>query len=77
MAEENDIRDVRREEESRGRRPVDTKARKQAAKLRADLRNVLRARDERAFLTILREAGLRDGTPEFAAALKLFRKETG
>ena len=77
MVEEEDIRDVRREEESRGRRPVDIKARRQTARLRADLHKALKAGDERAFLKILREAGLKDGTPEFVEALKLFRKEVG
>ena len=75
MAEKEDIHDVRKEEESRGRRPVDTEARKKAARLRAGLRRVLNSGDERAFLQILREAGLKDGTPEFEKAWKLFREE--
>ena len=79
MTQEEDVREVRAEEERRGRsrRPVDTEAKKKARRLRNDLENVLRTGDERRFLMILREAGLKDGTPEFAKALKLFREESG
>lgn len=76
--EEDDIREVRKEEESRGRsrRPIDTEARKKAARLRKDLRKIIQSGDERAFIEILREAGLQEGTAEFAEAWKLFREVT-
>ena len=74
---EDDLHDLMASEGRRGRRPVDVEARKKGQRLRKDLGRVLRLGDEQAFLKILREAGLKDGTPEFARALKVFREESG
>jgi hypothetical protein len=38
---------------------------------------VLASGDERAFMKIMREIGLKDDSPEFAKALKTFRDHVG
>ncbi|MBI4482416.1 MAG: hypothetical protein HY652_05945 [Acidobacteria bacterium] len=69
-----DLNDVIREETSRGRRPIDTKARRQRQQLLADLRKLLREKDERAFLAAIREIGLKDGSPEFLKVVHIWRE---
>ena len=69
---EPDIADVISEEKSRGRRPVDTKARKERRTLLADLRRFVESGDERAFIDAIRARGLKEGTPEFREILELF-----
>ncbi len=78
-ANEEDIADVMAEERSRGkrRRPLDSEARRKRQRLRADIIRVIRSGDERAFLTVLREAGIKEGTSEFAKCVKLFREHSG
>jgi len=77
MSEDKEIRDVMKEEQSRGRRPIDTTARAKAKKLREDIGRVLRFEDERALVTILHEAGLQEQSAEFQNALKVFREFSG
>ncbi len=72
MVENEDIDDVVAEETSRGRKPIDTEERRRRKQLREDLRWVIRYGDEESFLRILREAGLKQESAEFAEALKLF-----
>lgn len=74
---EEDIHEVMEEEKRRGKRPIDTQAREKARRLRADILKAYRSKDERAFMAILREAGIHDGTPEFVRKLKLFRDVCG
>jgi hypothetical protein len=57
----------------RGKR-VDSEGRKRAQKTKADLARVLASGDERQFMKIMREIGLRDDSPEFVKALKTFRE---
>ena len=63
------------EEKSRGvgRKRLDTVERKKARETKAALAKALSWGDERMFMKILREAGLKDDSPEFAKALRLFR----
>jgi hypothetical protein len=71
-----DFWDVFAEESSRGRRrrPLDAEQRRVQAKLRREAVKALREKDERSFTALLQRAGIRDESPEFAAALKLFRE---
>ena len=77
MSEDKEISDVMKEEQSRGRRPIDTTARAKAKKLREDIGKVLRFGDERALVRILHEAGHPEQSAEFQNALKLFRQFSG
>ena len=79
MPEDEDIRLVIEEEKRRGvrRKPLDTEQRRKAEKTKLDLARVLASGDERAFMKIMREIGLKDDSPEFAKALKTFRDHVG
>jgi hypothetical protein len=79
MSEEDEIQSVIREEKSRGvrRKRVDTEERKKTQKTKTDLAKVLASGDERAFMKIMREIGLKDDSPEFLKALKTFREHAG
>lgn len=79
MEEDQKIREVIAEETSRGasRKKLDTAAREKQRKTKADLAKVLASGDERAFLEIMRALGVKDGSPEFARALKAFREQRG
>ena len=74
---DRDLEDVMIEEKSRGRRPVDMKTRRQRQKLLRDLRRLLESGDERAFMEAIRSAGLKDGSPEFLNALRVWREFRG
>jgi hypothetical protein len=70
---DKDLRDVMREETSRGkRRPVDTAEEKKKRKLQKDALRAIQSGDLHAFVRMLHEAGVKDGTPAFANALKIF-----
>ena len=76
---DDEIQSILAEEKSRGvrRKRVDTEERRKNQKTKADLAKVLASGDERAFMKILREIGLRDDSPEFLMALKAFRDLAG
>jgi|HubBroStandDraft_6_1064221.scaffolds.fasta_scaffold48787_4 hypothetical protein len=71
----NDLRDVRAEEQSRGsrRRKLDTNEKRRAARLRQDILQAYRNWDETGFKIALLAGGWSADSPEFAAALKKFR----
>ncbi len=71
---DRELEDVMWEERSRGRRPVDTKARRERQKLLRDLRRLIETGDERGFLQAIRSAGLKDGSPEFLEAWRVWRE---
>jgi len=75
--ENKDVRDVYRAEKRRGRRPIDEERQKSTKELKQALEQAIRQQDERAFLTALRRAGVKDGTNEFARAVQLFREMIG
>jgi hypothetical protein len=79
MAEEDEIQSIIQEEKSRGvrRKRVDTEERKKTQKTKANLARVLAAGDEREFMKLMREIGLKDDSPEFLKALKAFRDHVG
>ena len=67
------------EEKRRGvrRKRLDTEERRKAEKTKLDLARVLASGDERGFMKIMREIGLKDDSPEFLKALKAFREQAG
>ncbi|HYS22372.1 MAG TPA: hypothetical protein VER56_00430 [Candidatus Eisenbacteria bacterium] len=79
MPEDEDIRQVMEEEKRRGvrRNRLDTEERRKAEKTKLDLARVLASGDERGFMKIMREIGLKDDSPEFLKALKAFREQAG
>jgi hypothetical protein len=79
MPEDEDIRQVMEEEKRRGvrRKRLDTEERRKAEKTKLDLARVLASGDERGFMKIMREIGLKDDSTEFLKALKAFREQAG
>jgi hypothetical protein len=79
MPEDEHIRQVMEEEKRRGvrRKRLDTEERRKAEKTKLDLARVLASGDERGFMKIMREIGLKDDSPEFLKALKAFREQAG
>jgi hypothetical protein len=77
MTEENDLKDVIREDQQRGRRrrPYDSKETKRRKEILAGLRRAFAAKDEREFLRLLREIGVSEEHPKFSEYLKFFRRE--
>jgi hypothetical protein len=73
-AEDKDLRDLMREEKSRGtkRRPVNTSEERKKRNLEKDALRAIQSGDLHAFVRMLHEAGVKDGTPAFANALKIF-----
>lgn len=63
------------EEKSRGagRKRLDTVERRKVRETKAALAKALASGDERMLMKILREVGLKDDSPEFVKALRLFR----
>ena len=79
MPDDDEIQSIMKEEKSRGsrRKRVDTEERRKNQKTKADLARVLASGDERAFMKIMREIGLKDDSREFLKALKTFREHAG
>jgi hypothetical protein len=78
MTEDDSIREVIEQEKRRGsrRRPIDPKARDEARKFREDLKTLIDAGDEQALIRILIARGLKEESPEFQNALRIFRDES-
>ena len=75
MDDSDDLKDVYAEEKGRGsRRRVDATARKEQRELLNDLRLLLESGDERKFLEAIRALGLKDGSPEFEKAWRVWRE---
>jgi len=70
---QKDIDEVAQQERRRGRRPIDFEARKKRAQQLRDTRKLLETATEDEFLTAMRVAGLRDGSPELSEALRIWR----
>jgi hypothetical protein len=75
-AEDKEIDDVMREEKSRGKRRVDTTQEKKKRMLRNDALRAIALGDLHAYVRMLHEAGMKDGTPEYLNALKIFHAST-
>jgi hypothetical protein len=78
-SDDQDIQDVIAEEKSRGakRSAVDTTARKKQLRLERDALRAIRSGDLHAYVRMLHEAGMKDGSPEYANALKVFHSFHG
>jgi hypothetical protein len=68
-----DIQDVMREEKSRGKRRVDTKALQLKQKRLQVLREALNSETEGEFVEAIRELGLAPDSEELREALKIWR----
>jgi hypothetical protein len=69
---DKNLRDVMREEKSRGRRRVDADEEDRRKRLAREALKAIAEADLNAYVRMLHEAGLKDGTPEYANALKIF-----
>jgi hypothetical protein len=70
----SELDDVIQQETRRGRRPIDMEERRRRRKLAQDFRFLLDFGKEEEFLTALRAIGLRDGSREFAEAVRVWRE---
>jgi hypothetical protein len=66
--------EVMKQEKQRGRRPIDFEAGKRRAQTLRDMRKLLESAREEEFVAAIRAAGLRDGSPEFLEALRIWRE---
>jgi hypothetical protein len=78
-SEDQDLNDVMAEEKSRGtrRRAIDTAERKKQLQLERDALRAIKSGDLHAYVRMLHEAGMKDGSPEYANALKIFHSFHG
>ena len=72
--EDEELRDLIAEEKSRGtkRRRLDITARKKQAQLEKYALAAIKAGDLNAYVRMLHEAGMKEDSPEFANALRIF-----
>jgi hypothetical protein len=68
----SDVDDVRREEMSRGRRPIDLETRRQRQETLHDLRQLLAVGTEDEFVAAMRALGLRDDSPKWNEILRIW-----
>jgi hypothetical protein len=71
------VHDVYKAEKRRGRRPIDAAKQREKQEVARELLKAVQQKDERAFLSALRRSGVKDGTDEFARALRVFRELMG
>jgi hypothetical protein len=72
-AEDKDLRDVMRQEKSRGKRRVDPEEERKSQEVLRASRNALEARTEREFLDAIKLLGLDDDPQKRENALKIWR----
>ena len=70
----SDVEDVRREEMSRGRRPISLETRRQRQELLRDLRKLLELGTEDEFVAAMRALGLQDDSPGWGEILQVWRE---
>lgn len=72
--EDQEIRDVMQEDVSRGRkrRPLTPDAKRKIRQYEYDALRAIRSKDARAFAEMLRKAGIKEGSPEYVRAWKVF-----
>ena len=75
-AEDKDLRDVMREEKSRGKRRVDPDEERKRQELLRASRNALEARTEREFLDAIKLLGLDDDPRKRENVLKIWRSSS-
>ena len=69
----SDVQDVMREEKSRGKRRLDTKARRQREELLKGFHEALKLRTEREFIDAIRELGFAGDEKKLREALRIWR----
>ena len=74
--EDKDLRDVMREEKSRGKRRVDPDEERKRQELLRAFRNALEARTEREFLEAIKLLGLDDDPQKRENVLKIWRSSS-
>jgi hypothetical protein len=73
ISEEDDIREVRAEEQRRGKRPANIAANRRRVELLKKFREALESDDIEKFKdAIKRDLGQMPGTPEYARSLKIW-----
>jgi hypothetical protein len=68
-----DLEEVIRKETGRGRRPIDLETRRKHAEKLEVMRKLLAIATEEEFVKAMRGVGLRDESPEFLEALRIWR----
>lgn len=75
---EDEIREVRAEQERRGKRPIDLAAQKRRLALLKKFREALQGNDiERFKEAIIRDLGQQPGTPEYEKSMKIWNEFHG
>ena len=75
---EDEIDDVRKEEQSRGKRPVDISARKRRFALLRKFKEALESNDVELFKeALIHDLGQLPGTPEYNESLKIWHSRHG
>jgi len=78
MPPDDDINDVRLEEERRGKRPIDLAERRRAFLIRKKFKEAVESRNEEQFREMLiHELGQIPGTPAYARSLKAWKAYHG
>jgi len=78
VSKEGEIQDVRSEEMSRGKRPIDIAARRRRLLLRKKFTEAVQGKNEEEFRAALsRDLGQKPGSPEFEASMKAWRENHG
>jgi hypothetical protein len=70
----SDVEDVRREEMSRGRRPVSLETRRQRQELLHDLRKLLEIGTEDDFVAAMRALGFGTDSPQWDEMIRIWRE---
>jgi hypothetical protein len=68
-----DLEEVRQKETRRGRRPIDFDERRKREERLNEFRKLLELATEEEFVTAMRAVGLRDDSPEFLEALRIWK----
>lgn len=76
--DDDDIRQVRNQEERRGRRPINVAAQKRKQTLLRKFREALQSKDENTFREAIRnELGQLPGTAEYESSMRIWREFRG
>ena len=77
MTRDDEIQDVMAEEKARGKKHLETDARKARQKMLRDVGFLLRSGNRKEFLQNLLRLGLKPGTPEYDLALQAWDEKHG
>jgi hypothetical protein len=78
MPKEDDIRDVRSEQEQRGKRPIDAEEKKRIARLREKFYDAMRSGNEKRFEELLtRDLEQKPGSEQYVRSWQAWKKYHG